>query len=131
LIVAIAAALAGIGGGAALIGAGRTRAKNAEAGASRALETRILALAAKRNGDLTAADVATAFRITPAVAEAALMRMSDGSKITAEVDESVGMLHFEFHDLVPAPPKTRVEVEAADEAEVEAEREKREREVER
>jgi hypothetical protein len=91
--------------------------------ADRALEKSILALAAKRKGDLTAPDVATALRVPPSVAEDALTRMSDGTKITAEVDETVGALHFVFHDLVPAVPKTRVEVESESESESERESE--------
>jgi len=126
VLLAVAAAIAGVGGGAAMIGADRRRARDAERGAQRALEQRILVLAGKRKGNLTASEVAKAFRIAESAAEAALMRMSDGSTITAEVDETVGALHFVFHDLVAAPPKTRVEVEGEGEGEgeVEGERER-------
>lgn len=110
LALAIAAAAAGTVVGGGLVLTARARSRRAEAASQRALDQRVLALAAKRNGDLTAASVASAFRIPVAVADAALTRLSDGNKITAEVDENVGELHFVFHDLVPQPPKTRVEI---------------------
>ncbi len=123
LVVALAAAIVGVGGGAALIGAGRARTRELERQRNRALDQRILALAAKRHGDLTADDVATALRIPAKLADEALTRMSDGTRITAEVDESVGALHFVFHDLVPAPPKTRVQSESEGESESDGESE--------
>jgi hypothetical protein len=137
LLIAVAVAVAGVGGGAALITAGRARSRGATAAQNRALEQRILALAAKRNGNLTASDVATAFRISVAAADGALTRMSDGDKITAEVDEVVGALHFVFHDLVPAVPKTRVEIgsegegESASASATESESESKKRALER
>ncbi len=115
IALALVAAIVGVGGGSALIGAGRTRARKAQQTANRALDQRILALAGKHAGDLRASDVASALHVDESVAEAALMRMSNGGSITAEVDENVGALHFVFHDLVPAPPPTRVELAAEEE----------------
>lgn len=111
LVVALAGALVALGG-LGLARAGRSRQARLEAQRRKAIEARILALAAKRQGDLTVKDVAGALRIPEALADDVLTRMSDGTTITAEVDESVGVLHFRFVDLVPALPKTRVEVPA-------------------
>lgn len=128
LIVAIAAVIAGVGGGAALIGAGRARSASMDAAAMRALKQRVLALAAKRNGDLTVTEVATALNVPEESADAALTQLSDGTRITAEVDESVGALHFVFHDLIKPPPKTRVEIAEESEEQEERSEQKRERE---
>ena len=122
LALVLAAAACGLVGGAAMISAGRRQLNER---AARTIEQRILALAKKQRGDLTATEVAAALRISTTAADAALTRMSDGSRITAEIDESVGVLHFVFHELKPEVPKTRVDIA---EGEGEEEQEARERE---
>ena len=127
-LIALAAGLVGLGAGYAMIESGRTQSRER---AGRIIEQRILALAKKHRGDLTATEVAASLRISTTEADAALARMSDGTRITAEIDESVGVLHFVFHELKPEVPKTRVEIEGG-EPEPERERERaRERERER
>jgi hypothetical protein len=119
LAIALAAATLGIGGGASIIAGARRRQRDV---AARALEQRIFLLAKKQNGDLTVSEVAASLGVSVADADAALTRMSDGTRITAEIDESAGVLHFVFHELKPAVPKTRVEVVEEGERESESER---------
>jgi hypothetical protein len=111
LAIALATAAVGIGGGGAIIASARRRQRDR---AARTLEQRVLALAKKRDGDLTVSEVAASLNVSTADADAALTRLSDGTRITAEIDESAGVLHFVFHELKPAVPKTRVEVEESE-----------------
>ncbi len=116
-LFALAAALVGLGVGAGALAQGRANARRARAAMQHAVDQRVRALAERHQGKLTAAEVAEALSVEPVEAEKVLMRMADGTSITAEVDESVGSLYFVFHELVPALPKTRVELSDAPAAE--------------
>jgi len=107
LAVAAALAIAGVVGGAATVGAGR---RQRRALIAKRTERLVLELAKRKGGVLTVTEVAEQLHLPLTEADAALTRMSDGTRITAEVDETIGALHFVFHELRPAVPKTRVEV---------------------
>jgi hypothetical protein len=113
LVIALAVGMTGVVAGAAALRTASRLRDEAQDRARRAIELRVLTLAEQRGGDLTATDVAKALRITPTEADAALTRMSDGTRITAEIDESAGVLHFVFHELTRKPPKTRVAIDDA------------------
>ncbi len=111
IAIAIAVALAGavVGASALRRAAGRDEAQTGRE--RRAAELRITALAEKHGGDLTATTVAQAFRITTEEADAALTRLADGTRVTVEIDENVGVIHYVFHEVQHALPKTRVATE--------------------
>jgi hypothetical protein len=122
LIVAIAIALAGVGVGASSLRRAAARDQAQSDRERRGLELRITALAEKNAGDLTATVVAKALRITTEEADAALTRLADGTRVSLEVDENVGLVHYVFHEVQAALPKTRVATDAG-ESEAEGERE--------
>ncbi len=71
-------------------------------------EQRILALAAQKQGVLTATDVAQALGGTLAEADRALTAMADGSRVSADVDDE-GILRYRFREMeADARAKVRV-----------------------
>ncbi len=89
--------------------------------AAAGLELRILALAEKHQGELYATDVARAFGISSATAEAELGKLADGSRVVAEVTPD-GLVKYCFRELAARAPAARVRVAPpAEEAAVEVE----------
>ncbi len=133
IAVALAVALAGVGVGASALrqAIGRDQAQRERE--RRALELRITALAEQQGGDVTATMLAKALRVTTEEADAALTQLADGTRVSLEVDEDTGLVHYVFHEVQAALPKTRVaeptesEGEGAEDAEVETEPEKKSR----
>lgn len=108
ILVALAVALAGVVTGASALRRAAAREQAESERARRAIELRLTALAEKNRGDLTATLVAKALRITTEEADAALTRLADGTRVSLEVDESEGLVHYVFHEVQSALPKTRV-----------------------
>ena len=72
------------------------------------------ALASKGAVQGVATTVAKTLRISVEEADAALTRLADGMRVSVEVDENVGAVHYVFHEVQGALPKTRVAVEPTD-----------------
>ena len=111
-VVGIAAALA-LGSIGILVGLRalrRARALDEEARTKerRALELRILSLAEKHGGELTATLVAKDLSVRPEEADRALTALVDGSRVQLEVDETDGSVHYVFREAKRAAPKVRV-----------------------
>jgi len=103
----------GIGMGFLSLRAASRRARSVDASERALGEQRILALAAQRQGVLTATDVAQALGGTLADADAALTGMADGSRVSVEVDDE-GIVRYRFREMeAAARAKVRVAAEAA------------------
>jgi hypothetical protein len=88
-------------------------------------ELALVALAESRGGVLTVTDVARAFGLAAAEADALLTAMADGSRVTAEVT-SDGRVQYVFRELhALAPPRARVVLDEPAAEEVEAARAER------
>jgi hypothetical protein len=130
IAAAVVLALAGVAVGASALRRAAGRQEADAARDRRAMELRLTALAEKHGGDLTATTVAKALRITTEEADAALTRLADGTRVSLEVDEEIGLVHYVFHEVQAALPKTRV-VEGAGEEAGEADEEAKEEKVEK
>lgn len=134
-VLGITAALV-LGGAGVLVGAtafrrARTLDERAKEKERRALEARILSIASRHGGELTATIVAADLGVKPEDAERALSALVDGTRVELEVDETDGTMHYLFREARPSvTPKVRVagEAEPAIDEEQQAEIE---REVER
>lgn len=121
MVVAVLSALIGVGLGALSIRAGARNMERAEAESRRAREAAIFELAAKREGLLTAREVADAFHVSEEDADATLTRaIGDGSRVTLDVDDE-GVVRYVFLEHRPrAAARVRVDASAPDELEAPA-----------
>ena len=93
--------------------------QNASAAAEErtAREHAVLALAQQSGGVLTVTQVSQTLGWSTVAADAVLTAMSDGSRVTVEVDDD-GLLSWHFRELTRrAPPRARVEADSGDLAE--------------
>lgn len=118
VMLAVLVALLGGALGALSIRAGARGLAAAQRDVARELERRVLDLAAKEGGELTATHTATALGVSVEDADAALTALvGDGSRVSVEVDDD-GVLSYVFRELVPRPSRARVEIDDEVEAEV-------------
>lgn len=84
----------------------------------RALEGRILALAQRHEGELTATIVATDLGVRAEEADRALTALVDGQRVVLEVDETDGTQHYVFREARrSAAPRVRAPAADAEHAE--------------
>lgn len=69
-------------------------------------QLRIMELAEKSSGDLTATEVARAMKMSLEEADAALTAMADGSRVAVEIDEN-GIVHYVFRELSAGQASSR------------------------
>jgi hypothetical protein len=117
-LLAVIAAVLGIGGAALFRQAGRAE-KQGKVRRDRQLEQRLIALAEKSGGDLVATDVAKALGLGLAEADALLTSVADGARVAVEVDAD-GIVHYVFREIAAKAPAVSVRV-AAEDAAAEAE----------
>jgi hypothetical protein len=113
IVAAILLGALGVGIGALSLRAGARSMGKAEDEDHRALEGRVLQLAQKNDGALTATQVAEALGLSVEDADRALTRMvGDGSRIEVDVDHE-GVVRYVFREVrASLTPKVRVEEEA-------------------
>jgi hypothetical protein len=119
--MAVAAAFLGVGIGALSIRAGARSMTEAERQAAREREMRVLELAEKEGGSLTATQVAKELGTTLEEADAILTRMvGDGTRVSVDVDPN-GVVHYLFREQQrrAAPPQVRVDAAEGEPAEAE------------
>lgn len=112
--VVLATMLAGWGVGMGFFSfrAASRRARHADRSERALGEQRILALAAQRQGVLTATDVAQSLGGTLVDADAALTAMADGSRVSVDVDDE-GIVRYRFREMEAA---ARAKVRVAEQA---------------
>jgi len=118
------AAVLGLGGVGAGLGAlflGKSAASDADRRRVEMLRSRIVDLAERGEGRLTATQVSRELGISAEEADAALSSMADGEKIALEVSPD-GLLFYDFRELraLKAGPLVRVSGSEAEEVEVAA-----------
>ncbi|MBX3251304.1 MAG: hypothetical protein KF901_29265, partial [Myxococcales bacterium] len=127
LVVAALVGGTGVGLGAWGLRAGARADDEASRQGGTEVELAILALAETRDGVLTVTDVARGLGLSAAAADAALTKMVDGSRVSAEVTPD-GLVRYVFRELrtlkgkaadedgvyVPSPVRARVAEEASE-----------------
>jgi uncharacterized membrane protein len=111
--VAIAAGSIGILLGLRALRRARALDEGARAKERRALEVRIVSLAEKHGGELTATIVAQDLGVRGEEAERALTALVDGHRVQLEVDETDGTMHYVFREARKSLPRVRVSAEPA------------------
>jgi len=131
-VVAAVLAASGVGLGALLLRLGARARGRALAARREAGERRIVALAERHGGVLTATQLAQELGMGVAAADAALTALADGSRVTVELTDD-GLIEYHFRELQHAHlPRVRVapsvgDAEAAVEVSRDASRDERER----
>jgi hypothetical protein len=114
LVLAALIALIAVSAGGLSLRAGARNSARADDAERRARETAVLELASKREGSLTATELAKEFGVDVEEADATLTRMvGDGSRVSVDVDDE-GVVRYVFRELRPARSVARVRVEAGE-----------------
>lgn len=111
-ILGVAALGFGFGGGLFLRG-GRSQKRKGDDAKVAALETALLRVAEKHGAVLTASDAARELGISVQDADRALTRMSDGTRVSLEVDDE-GLIRYEFRELAAMGRRSVPAVRVAD-----------------
>src|SRR5687768_171458 len=110
IALAILAGGFGVGLGALALKGGAKAGAHADRTQRTDRELKILELAEKSNGDLTATEVARAMKLSLEQADAALTAMADGARVNVEIDEN-GIVHYVFRELRAGPsPSAKMRV---------------------